>query len=420
MKDEAPIQQIDPALWRGLTQRRVSRRDLFKAAGVTAGAMGLSAVLSACGVSGSQTSKSPSATGVGSQAWWDKQKKTDQLDFANWELYIDPSTLKTFKKETGIDVSYQTVINDNNPFLARIIPALQAGQGTGYDLIVITNGGPIERMIALGYLIPIDHRKIPNFFQYADPRVKSPTYDPGNRYTVTWQSGFTGIGYNSKEVKDPPRTFYELLGASKYKNAVGMFGNNQDLPCPALVAAGYDVQTSTPDQWKKAAEPVLRARDAGIIRGFYDQGYIDQLENGNTVVTQAWSGDIFIAAAPKSIGGDGYPEMRLNLPPEGAIYWHDNMCIPQHAQNPVSAMAMMNFSYVPKIAAINADFIWYVSPVPSAKEIVLNDIKDPAVANSPLVFPTAADIAKTHPYKVFKDSAEEEEWNSIWEPVFAS
>jgi spermidine/putrescine transport system substrate-binding protein len=83
-------------------------------------------------------------------------------------------------------------------------------------------------------------------------------------------------------------------------------------------------------------------------------------------------------------------------------------------------MAMMNFSYVPKIAAINADFIWYVSPVPSAKEIVLNDIKDPAVANSPLVFPTAADIAKTHPYKVFKDSAEEEEWNSIWEPVFAS
>ena len=43
-----------------------------------------------------------------------------------------------------------------------------------------------------------------------------------------------------------------------------------------------------------------------------------------------------------------------------------------------------------------------------------------AMANSPLVFPSAADIAKTHPYKVFKDSAEEEEWNSIWEPVYSS
>jgi spermidine/putrescine transport system substrate-binding protein len=81
-------------------------------------------------------------------------------------------------------------------------------------------------------------------------------------------------------------------------------------------------------------------------------------------------------------------------------------------------MMWMNFAYTPKIAAEEADFIWYVSPVPSARQIVLNQIKDPVVANSPLVFPTAADIAKTHPYKVFKDSAEEEEWNSIWEPVF--
>jgi spermidine/putrescine transport system substrate-binding protein len=419
VKITPPGPQIDPALWRGLTQRRVSRRDLFKAAGVTAGTMGLSAVLSACGVAGSQANKSPSATGVGSQAWWDQQKKTTQLDFANWPLYIDPSILKTFTKQTGIDVTYRTVINDNDPFLAKIIPALQAGQGTGYDLCVNTNGGPMDRLIALGYVIPIDHRKIPNFFKYADPNVKGPTYDPTNKYTVTWQSGFTAIGYNSKYVKNPPRTFNDLLN-SPYKNKVGMFGNNQDLPCPALVAAGFDVQTSTPDQWKKAAEPVMRARDNGTIRSFYDQGYIDALENGDTLVTQAWSGDIFIAAAPKSIGGDGYPEMRLNLPTEGSIYWHDNMWIPLHAQNPVSAMTMMNFVYDPPIAAKNADFIWYVCPVPSAKQIVLNDIKDPAVANSPLVFPTAADIAKTQGYRVWKDTAEEEEWNSIWEPVYSS
>jgi spermidine/putrescine transport system substrate-binding protein len=408
--------EIDPALLRGLTQRRVSRRDLFKYAGAGAGAMGLSAVLAACGVGGGEQ-KGPAAGGVGSRAWWDTQKKTGELVFANWELYISRHSLREFTDQTGINVTYQVVITDNNPFLARIIPSLQAGQDTGYDLIVITNGGPVERMIDLGYLIPIDHRQIPNFFKYADPAVKSPSYDPGNKYTTTWQSGFTALGYNSKVVKDPPRTFGDLLDP-KYKDKVGLFGNNQDLPCPALVWQGYDVQTSTPDQWQKTADIIKRANDDGIIRAFYDQSYINALENGDTVITQAWSGDIYVAAAPKSIGGDGYPELALNLPEEGAVYWHDNMCIPQHAEHPVDAMTMMNFVYDPKIAAEEADFIWYVSPVPSAKGIVLHDIGDPDVANSPLVFPTAADLAKTHPYKVFKDSAEEEEWNSIWEPVF--
>jgi spermidine/putrescine transport system substrate-binding protein len=96
------------------------------------------------------------------------------------------------------------------------------------------------------------------------------------------------------------------------------------------------------------------------------------------------------------------------------------MCIPLHAQHPVDAIKMMNWVYQPPIAAELADFIWYVSPVPAAKEVVLHKIKDPSVANSPLVFPTSADIAKTHQYKVFKDTAEQDEWNSIWEPVYSS
>jgi spermidine/putrescine transport system substrate-binding protein len=199
-----------------------------------------------------------------------------------------------------------------------------------------------------------------------------------------------------------------------------MFSNNQDLPCPALQWMGFDIQTSTPDQWRKTADRLKRARDDGVIRSFYDQSYIDALENEETFITQAWSGDIFIASAPKSIGGDGYPTLHLALPKEGAVLWTDNMCIPLHAEHPVDAIKMMNFVYQPTIAAQLADFIWYISPVPAAKEVVAKQIDDPAVANSALVFPSASDLAKTHKYKVFKDPAEEEEWNSIWEPVYSS
>ncbi len=425
MTEHVERPEIDPALIRGLTERRFSRRDLLRYAGVGAGALSLSSFLAACGVSGTAKKTPSSVSKVDLSKIYGDGKPAGTLNFANWEDYIDVNakgnspTLNQFTRETGIQVTYKTVINDNDPFLAKIIPVLQAGQDTGYDLIVITNGGPVERMIRLGYLLPLDHKFLPTFAANASPAVKDPSYDPGNKYTVAWQSGFTAIGYNSKMVDSPPTGFADLLNP-KYKGKVGMLANIYDLPCAAMAYLGIDIQTSTPDQWQKAADLLTKQRDDGIVLQYYDQSYIDALENGDIALTQGWSGDLFIAAAPKDYGGDGFPEMKLALPNEGAIIWTDNMCIPKGAQHPVDAITLMDFVYRPEIAATMADFIWYVCPVPAAKDIVLNDLEDPLVANSPLVFPSADDLAKTHQYRVFKDTAEEEEWRGVFEPIFTS
>ncbi len=416
---------IDPALLRGLTQRRLSRRDALKYAGVGAGSLGLAAFLSACGVKGTLAKASPTPSAFDFTRIYGDRKPAGVLNFANWEDYIDVDSkgnspsLAEFTKQTGIKVNYKTVINDNDPFLAKIIPVLQAGQDTGYDLIVITNGGPIEKLIRLGYLTPLDHTFMPDWDANADPKVKSPNYDPGNKYTAVWQSGFTGIGYNSKMIKTPPTSFKDLLNPA-YKGKVGMFGNNQDLPCPALNSMGFDIDKSTPDQWRQAAATITQAKDAGIVRSFYDQSYINALENGDTIITQAWSGDVFIASAPKSFGGDGFSELKFVFPQEGPIYWHDNMAIPLHAQHPVDAITYMNFVYKPDIAGMMADFIWYVTPVPSAKDYVLNTLKDSTVGNSPLIFPTSEDLANAKQYKVFKSVQEEDDWNGVWQPVYSS
>jgi spermidine/putrescine transport system substrate-binding protein len=424
---------IDPALFRGLTQRRMSRRDLLRYGGMGAGALGISALLQACGVSGTAPTTGGQATGSPASPSPDELRQiygdgtpAGQLNFANWPDYIDVDedgnspTLQQFTEETGIEVNYQTVIADVDPFLARIIPVLQAGQDTGYDLMAITNGKPgLDTLIELGFLLPLDHQYLPNFAQYASESVKNPSYDPGNTYSVAWQSGFTIIGYNSEAIADPPRGFADLLDP-KYKGRVGMFGNNQDLPCAALVHLGFDVQTSTPEQWRQAADLLIKQRDDGIVRSYYDQSYIDALENGETIITQAWSGDLFIAAAPKSFGGDGHKEVKAAIPQEGGILWTDNMCIPVRAQHPVDAITFMNFVYQPKVAAQMADFIWYVSPVPDAKDVVLNELDDPLVANSPLVFPTPEELDQSHKYKVFRDQEELDEWNAIFQPIYTS
>jgi len=419
MSEKPEGRSIDPALLRGLTQRRISRRDMLKYGG---GAVGLS-ILAACGVSGTATGNRSTPSVTNFSKIYDDGKPAGVLNFANWEDYIDVDSkgnspsLRQFTKETGIKVNYKTVINDNDPFLAKIIPVLQAGQDTGYDLVVLTNGGGIERLIRLGYATPLDHKYLPNWEKNADPKTKDPVYDPGNKYTVPWQSGFTGIGYNSKLIKTPPTGFKDLLNPA-YKGKVGMFANNQDLPCPALASMGLDPNKATPDQWKQAADLVNKARGDGIIRKFYDQSYINALENGDTIITQAWSGDIYIASQPKSGGGDGYPEMKFVFPQEGPIYWHDNMAIPLHAQHPVDAITYMNYVYRPDVAGMMADFIWYVTPVPSAKDYVLTTLKDSTVANSPLIFPTTEDLANAWQYKFFKTPQEEDDWNAVWQPVY--
>jgi spermidine/putrescine transport system substrate-binding protein len=159
---------VDPSIWRGLTQPRISRRQLLASAGAGAGAFGVAALLSACGVKGATaTNQTVKAGGVGSAQWWAKQKLHHTVNFGNWPYYIDVlngkhPTLEHFTQTTGTQVTYTEPINDNLPFYAKIRPSLQAHQSTGYDIIVMTNSSPaLGYLIDFGWLTPLDQSMIP-------------------------------------------------------------------------------------------------------------------------------------------------------------------------------------------------------------------------------------------------------------------
>jgi len=414
------LDSLDAALARGLTQERLSRGQFLRRAGLGgAAALGLGSFLSACGVGGSSSGTTTAASnGVGSAAWWAKQKQAGTLDFANWPLYIDTDhgkhpSLEQFTKQTGITVDYKEVIQDNAPFYAKIAPSLQAGQSIGYDIIVMTNGWYLTELINHGWLIPLDKAKLPNFTKYASPIVKSPAYDNGNTYTVAWQSGFTGIAYDPKLTGREITSIQDLFDP-KFKGHVGMMSDNTELGSAGLLQLGIDPATSTQADWKKAATVLQKQRDDGLVRQYYDQSYIKALENGDTWITQAWSGDIFQANA------SGYPHLKFVVPKEGVMHWTDNMMIPMGAAHPVDALEWMNFYYDPKIAAEVADWVNYLCPVPAAKQVIAKQLQDPGVANSPLVFPTKAMDAKARDYYTFKDYNEFKTWNGIFDPIIQS
>src|SRR5215472_7251786 len=425
---------IDPSIWRGLTQPRLSRRQLLSSAGTGAGALGLAGILSACGVKGvTATSGKVKPGGVGSASWWAKQKPTKSVNFANWPYYIDVLKGKHLSLEhltatTGITVNYTEPINNNIPFYAKIRPSLAAKQSTGYDIIVMTNNSPaLGYLIDFGWLTPLDQAAMKNFYKYAGSLIKNPAWDPGNKHTMAWQSGWTAIGYNSSVIKNPG-TSVGILFDKKYAGRVGMMSDPQELGSVGLLAIGVEPATSTESDWAKAAKKLNQQKSDGIVRSYYDQDYITHLKNGDTVVSQAWSGDIFQADLNSK-----YRDLNLLIPAEGGMFWTDNMCIPMYAQNPKDAMAVMDYYYDPQAQAVVEYYNDYVCPVPAAKQVLLNptgwakqtlDAMKPSIglptsytANAGTVFPTPQDIKESRPYYQYKSPEELTAWNNLFLPI---
>lgn len=108
------------------------------------------------------------------------------------------------------------------------------------------------------------------------------------------------------------------------------------------------------------------------------------------------------------------------------MLWTDNMCIPRNAKHPLDALTYMDFVYQPGIAAQLATFIEYITPVQdAAKQEMERELPTAkgdrkgtleAAIKDPLIFPTAADLARTHRYRVLT-LEEEKVWNSIFQPI---
>src|SRR5437868_414296 len=345
--------RTDPAFLRGMT---VSRRDALKLAAVALS-------LSACGIAGKKVA-APKQNAVAD--YWTGKKQTGSLRFANWPLYIDKDgkhypSLELFKKETGISVSYTEAIQENGTWFGKIQPQLAAGADIGCDLMVMTNGLQLGKMIELGYLVPLDHTQLPNFAANAAPSVKNPSFDPKNTYTIPWTIGLTGIAYNPKYV-DEVTSMLDLWDP-RYKGKVGMIADSQEIANFGMFALGIDPDKSVEADWRKAGAKLQEQRDAGLVRKYYENDYIEALVRGDIWITMAWSGDIFQQVAEGK-------NLKFVVPKEGATIWTDNMCIPTTAQNPVDALKLMDFVYQPKVAQMLAEYINYVTPAPAAKALI--------------------------------------------------
>ena len=243
---EDPADRVAAAVARqlaGAGHRGLSRRGLLRGAGASAFLLGSASLLSACGTEGtSQTEESCQST--------DRSDTEKQLVWSNWPLYIDEKgksypTLEDFEAQTGIQVTYNTDVNDNNQFFAKVRNQLGACEPTGRDIIVLTDW-MAARMIDLGWIQELDMSAMPNVEANLQPSLRDVAWDPGRKYSVPWQSGLTGIAYNSKYV-DPVSSFEELVTRSDLKGKVTLLTEMGDTMGFVLKLIGADPENFTDD-----------------------------------------------------------------------------------------------------------------------------------------------------------------------------
>ena len=115
----------------------------------------------------------------------------------------------------------------------------------------------VAKLIRLGYLQPIDKSLLPNWTANAQDLFQNPWYDPGNVYSVAWQSGIVGIGYNPKLTGREITKFDDLLDPA-FNGNVGMFSEMIDTMSMTLLSLGIDPQT-----------PPIDGRSAGTAEAAY-------------------------------------------------------------------------------------------------------------------------------------------------------
>ena len=368
--------------WRPASHPILSRR---QALGL--GATGLGALaLSACGASAATPIDAPASIGATGAAM------PSEIVFSNWPMYIDeggdgsPSTLEQFTASTGLDVIYNEDISDGADFLAKVIYDLEAGRGIGRDLVVLSEE-TARYFIELGYAAPLDYSLIPNAVNLL-PTLQNIAFDPNREFTMPWQGGFTGLGWNTDLLEEHlgTRTMTSLdqFFDPRLAGRVSILSETLDTMGLLLLWQGDDATDFTDAQFDTALATLQKYVDNGHIRQVTGNDYIAGLDSGDLIASMGWSGDVLAL-------GDRFD---FALPQTGGIVWADCMIIPQGAANPVGANMLINHYYDPQVAATLAASINYLCPVLGAQEAMRSI--DPALADNQWIFPTDELLANAH------------------------
>ncbi len=316
------------------------------------------------------------------------------LSVYNWTTYIAEDTIANFEALCDVDVTYDTFPTDDE-MLARI------RQGNpGYD-IVVPSGSVTYLMIDEGLLLPLDRDNIPNYANL-DPTFTGLDFDPDNTYTVPYQWGTIGIGYNTEAVGEEITSWSQLWS---YGGPTSWLEDVRAMMGVALQILGYDPNTRDPGEVAEARD-FLVENGGNVVYMNQDDGQEVLLRGEADIVTE-YSGDIFQIIDECECDTYAYV-----IPDEGTNFWVDNLAIPVDAPNKALAEVFIDYVLDAKVGADISNYTAYGSPNAASIE---QGLIDEELLSDPGIYPTEETLSRL--FFVQQDAELERLYNDAWDEL---
>lgn len=288
-----------------------------------------------------------------------------KLNIYIWTNYLPDDVLADFERRTGIDATVDTY--DSNEI---VLEKLQSGMAD-YDLVVPSDY-MLRILAAENLLLPLDRDRLKGFANL-DPRFLNQELDPGNRHSVPYLWGTTGLGYDRTRAGAPLDSWNALFD-ERFQGRILMLDDPREAFGVALKLMGRSINETDPAVLRQAADR-LKAQKR-LVRTYNSSDFANLLAAGDVDVAHGWNGELaeVVANDPRRFA--------YVVPKEGSTLWIDSLAIPAKARNVDEAYAFVNFVLEPEIAARIVNGVHYAG----ANRAALDRIA-PGIRNDPAIYP---------------------------------
>jgi spermidine/putrescine transport system substrate-binding protein len=315
-----------------------------------------------------------------------------ELVFYDWVEDMPQSVLDEFTKEYGVKVTYVTFESQE-----EAVENIQKGKIC--DVAVLENPF-IPELIEAKRLAEINFDYAPNF-KNISANFRDLAIDPGNRYTVPYHYGTTGLLVRTDLIGNAVTSWSDLWDP-RFAGKVALRLQERELIGITLLSLGYELNSEKPAEVNAAVDRLIALKKSVHWVEVDTPKAVAKLLSGEAVILLGWPLDYQAAHGAN-------PAVSYILPKEGTALWSDNYVIPASSSNAYTAATFINFLLRPEISARIVNEKNYPTANDAAIPLVRSEVR-----NDPVIFPSAQELRQAHfflPVRIAEESVYKQAWD---------
>lgn len=307
-----------------------------------------------------------------------------EIVFYDWAEDMPQSVLAAFTKISGITVRYETYESQEEA-------VEQIRKGGTYDVVVIEHDF-IPALVAEGRLSEINFRNVPNF-KNISPNFRDLATDPGNRHTVPYHFGTTGLIVRTDLAGRPVKRWKDLFDA-RFAGKIAMRPEYRELCGLTLLSLGYPLSSEDPKHLDAALPWLDALKRSSVLIDVEAAKAVPRLLSGESVILVGWAEDYRVARSKND-------SVAYVVPEEGTVLWGDNYVIPGNSRNTGGAELLIDFLLRAEISAQIVNEKYYGTANEAALPFVKAELR-----RDPAIYPPAEVLKRAHFFRPLSPEGE--------------